>query len=537
MQNIKNILLLHNVKKKFGLPQNHLDFLKSFEEFSVNRISYLDPSEDSLILEEINCYDVVVVHHSIILFSEYCLPSFWRILLRTSSNKKILFIQDDFRKVDQTLEIIHHIGFSVVCTCVSEAVKDKIYISSQINQAKVISILTAYVPESFKEIPAVSFQAREMDVVYRGRKGSAWYGDLVREKWIIGEKFKFDALLYGLKTNISSDEKDRIYGKKWIDFLLSAKCVLGTESSANVVDYDGSIEERVLKYEKDNPNASYEEIKNLYFKDIDGKIELNMLPPKIFEYAATRTLMVLYEGKYSGILEPWKHYVPLKKDHSNMEQVVECVRSQEKWEEMTQYAYNDLIESGKYSYRKLIDIFDKEIDELDIPTKKGFKKEALLIPLAITSIDASYQDHPKMVTERKILEFLRKIVWLRKVHRWVQAIKILLKQRNYRIYALNYELIDEIIIINDIIHRAKEIKEKTGILYPDKGKWMNYLKNKDSISDLIKDMIFDTLSRDPIFKISEKNKGLVEREHKNRAFIIKNFEKSLNELIAGTPEL
>lgn len=34
-----------------------------------------------------------------------------------------------------------------------------------------------------------------------------------------------------------------------------------------------------------------------------------------------RTAQVLLEGYYNGIFEPWKHYIPIKKDCSNLDQV------------------------------------------------------------------------------------------------------------------------------------------------------------------------------------------------------------------------
>jgi hypothetical protein len=40
-----------------------------------------------------------------------------------------------------------------------------------------------------------------------------------------------------------------------------------------------------------------------------------------FEACMMRTAQVLLEGYYNGIFEPWKHYIPIKKDCSNLDQV------------------------------------------------------------------------------------------------------------------------------------------------------------------------------------------------------------------------
>ena len=94
--------------------------------------------------------------------------------------------------------------------------------------------------------------------------------------------------------------------------------MLGVESGASVFDFTGEIQSKVEQYEKENPGADFYEIRDKFFKKEDGKISLNQISPRCFEAAALKTLMILYEGEYSGILVPWRHYVPLKKDHSNI---------------------------------------------------------------------------------------------------------------------------------------------------------------------------------------------------------------------------
>ena len=47
----------------------------------------------------------------------------------------------------------------------------------------------------------------------------------------------------------------------------------------------------------------------------DGKgVYYLTMSPRVFEAAAVRSCQILFEGRYSGILEPMVHYIPLKKD-------------------------------------------------------------------------------------------------------------------------------------------------------------------------------------------------------------------------------
>ena len=51
----------------------------------------------------------------------------------------------------------------------------------------------------------------------------------------------------------------------------------------------------------------------------DHNYSYRTISPRHFEAAAFRICQVLFEGEYSGVLQPMVHYVPLKKDFSNFE--------------------------------------------------------------------------------------------------------------------------------------------------------------------------------------------------------------------------
>jgi len=60
---------------------------------------------------------------------------------------------------------------------------------------------------------------------------------------------------------------------------------------------------------------------------------------------------VLVEGAYSGILKPQLHYFPLKRDFSNLDDVLEKIKNPQVMEEMSERAYDDIYISKKYSYQ------------------------------------------------------------------------------------------------------------------------------------------------------------------------------------------
>src|SRR5206468_13037957 len=83
--------------------------------------------------------------------------------------------------------------------------------------------------------------------------------------------------------------------------------------------------------------------------------------PRLFEAAALRTGMVLFPGEYSGVVEPWRHYIPLEKDFSNFAEVAERIKDDSFLEQLTERTFEELIASGRYSEESFVRRFDDEM--------------------------------------------------------------------------------------------------------------------------------------------------------------------------------
>src|SRR5262249_53162455 len=94
-----------------------------------------------------------------------------------------------------------------------------------------------------------------------------------------------------------------------------------------------------------------------------NNVVIQVISPRCFEAAALRTLMILYPGLYSGILEPWRHYVPLKRDHSNMDEVVAVVRDPIRAQKIIDAAYHEVALNPRYSFLAMVEEFDRDILE------------------------------------------------------------------------------------------------------------------------------------------------------------------------------
>ena len=115
---------------------------------------------------------------------------------------------------------------------------------------------------------------------------------------------------------ILNGQRKKEFMGKVDEFLASARATLGTESGSCVFDFTGDISKNISIYLEQNPDAPYSEVFDKFIVMHEGNIKMNQISPKIFESICLHTALVLFEGSYSGIIEPNLHYIPLCKDFS-----------------------------------------------------------------------------------------------------------------------------------------------------------------------------------------------------------------------------
>ncbi|MBR1156111.1 hypothetical protein [Bradyrhizobium sp. JYMT SZCCT0428] len=353
------ILLLCDYRDDIAATvREHVDALTQYSQHCVRHVSILGDLPRRL---DLNHFDAVVIHYSLIACHNAYVSAAARTALGEFGGLKAIFIQDEYRFVDATIAAMQEIGIDVLFTCVPEAEIEKVYPSMRLPGVTKVSVLTGYVPEHLLSKKVLPFSRRPVDVGYRARKVPAWLGDLGQEKYQIGKRFQEDAAPDKLALDFSFREEDRIYGEAWIDFVASCKAMLGVESGASVFDFTGEIQRQVENHSRREPGVAFGELKRRYFAEAEGKIRLNQISPRCFEASALRTLLILYEGDYSGRMQPWRHYVPLRKDHSNHLEVVSVLKDGERAKAIIDAAYREVACDPANSYRAMVGQFDEAI--------------------------------------------------------------------------------------------------------------------------------------------------------------------------------
>lgn len=358
-----NVLLYCERPAEAANAATIIDHVDAFGKYSRHRIRLWStrgglPSE-----EELKQFDCIVVHYSMSLLYDAYVSRDSLERLRNFPGMKLLFLQDEYRRVNFTCDKIRYAKIDTLFTCAPKGgVAEKIYAGLN-GEVSLVTTLTGYVPEALTELKTNPIAQRSIDVGYRARKCPFWYGRKSHEKYLIGKQFVERTKNSNLRNDVSSSEKDRIYGDKWVEFLADCKATLGTESGASLIDFTGEVEYTLNRWQAFHPFHEFEDVPPRLLEQ-DGKIELQVISPRCFEAAALGTVMILYPGEYSGALVADEHYLRLEKDFSNVDEVVRRLSDYEELERVAANARRDLVESGDYSYRSFIRDFDEAVDEL-----------------------------------------------------------------------------------------------------------------------------------------------------------------------------
>lgn len=362
-----NILIFYDEKSTHvSAIKEHLE---SFKIHSRNTIFYFPATRRNRSTKnlDLNLFDAIIVHFSVRLSLSNHLNKSIAEKISFFHGLKVLFIQDEYDSTEIARRWIEKLKFDLVYTCVPNKWVNYVYPKNRFPFCEFKNTLTGYFSEDDnEELYSLPLENRKVTIGYRGRILPYHYGKLGREKYEIGIKVKDLAQQHDVSTDIEVDDKLRIYGEEWFKFLGNSKSMLGTESGSNVFDFCGNIKKSVSSVLENNPSTTFEEVYDKSIRKFEGPVEMNQISPKIFEAIKMKTALVLFEGKYSDIIQPDIHYISLRKDYSNFNNVINKLKDNEFLNKMINRAYEDIYLSNKFSYKSFINNIDSDLSKIFI---------------------------------------------------------------------------------------------------------------------------------------------------------------------------
>jgi hypothetical protein len=363
--NVNGMLVLYHHSLHINAPtiMEHVEAFEQHSRFQVwNVNTELGFPEGLWDLQ----FQIMVLHYSLFGTGYYYLDDkFLSYIERSQASYKIAFFQDEYRYCQQRFSFLNRYMIDCVYTLVEPAYFKEVY-QKYTNVPKLVYNLTGYVSDDLvalaQEITRPD-EEREIDIGYRGRRLPFYMGQGAQEKHEIALKFRERAAGLDLKLDIETDERKRIYERAWYEFLANCRAVLGVEAGVSIFDIEDVVRVACEHLIAMNPKISFEEVSEKVLRDWEGNIPYRMVSPRHFEAAALRVCQILFEGEYSGIIQPMVHYIPLKKDFSNFSDVIRMFKDEKLRHRLTENAYCDLITSRQYSYQRFIEDFDRELLE------------------------------------------------------------------------------------------------------------------------------------------------------------------------------
>lgn len=303
--------------------------------------------------------------------------------LRQFQGPKIALPQDEFIHTDVLCDFLAAIGVTHLLSAGSPETAEKIY-RQALPRVVLGQKLTGYLEEeTLGRIAQLSeeFDQRDIDVSYRAWHAEAWLGQHGRLKVQVAQEFAAISANYPEQhLDISTDESGVLIGDDWYRFLLRSRCVLGVEGGASVLDRDGTIAARTRAYIAKHPTADFETVRAACFAEYEGTLDLFAIGPRHLEACATRTCQLLVEGEYQGILRPSLDYIPIRKDFTNVREVMDRVaRRDSAILAVANSAYERVVASGEYTYSAFVRRVENEILQYGV----AVRSQAVSLPAMI----------------------------------------------------------------------------------------------------------------------------------------------------------
>lgn len=368
-----NVLLLCDYHLPGSNANALADHINSFQKHSQHNIFVLSSVGDLPADFNIDAFDVLVIHYSIVIIGTSYLSEWAKDRIANFKGLKVQYIQDEYREINRFQIEIDRLGIDLLFTCIPSHLWKYTYPDHILPRVTLRPTLTGYVPEHLLSLPAKPIAERSTDVFYRGRKVPYWIGSATMEKYEIAQEFSRRARDSGLVLDLASSEHERIYGEEWLRRLGDARCTLGVESAASLLDFTGGFQRKTEAYVQAHPAASFAEVEAACFPGMDNRFNTAQISPRCFEAAAMRTCMVLFEGGYSDILEPGRHYLALKKDFSNFDTVCNNIRDHRYLQDITDRAYAEVAQNRRYTYSEFVKEFEAGVSE--VMEQKGIKPQ------------------------------------------------------------------------------------------------------------------------------------------------------------------
>jgi hypothetical protein len=389
------------------------DHLYSFRRYGTRQYEYVNLAVPGLARAYARRrYDAVLWHNTALAWLRWAPEEQQRGLLararglRAATGCHVALPQDEFLHSDRVNAFLADLGVRHVFSVAPPSEWPSIY--AGLDGVQISPALTGYLDEAtVARIDAIVAEGRPRtnDIGYRTVPAKPYLGRHAMLKADLADAVAARAPGRRLRVDLSTRPEDTLYGDDWYRFLAACRYTIGIEGGASILDRDGSVQACVDAHLARAPGATFAELESACFPARDGELALFAVSPRHLEACVTRTVQILVEGSYSGVLEPGVHYLELRRDLSNLDAVLDAVAAGDA-RDIAERAYADVVASGRYTYRRLVEDVERALPAA--PRRRRTAGAAVS-----RAIDAA--SHPLIPLATRVLMPARRrvLAWLR----------------------------------------------------------------------------------------------------------------------------
>ena len=301
---------------------------------------------------EVVNYDLIVLLHS--TNADSMLPlSLLEVYLKSRKGKLLIFTGNEYCLIPEKIQFINNVEADFVATQLPKKAATWLY--GECNRSKLLFIphaLNAKVYKSYKDQ-----HLRKIDIGFIGDRYSLAIGDIERTE--LAEYLLKTAFEFGLNTDIRIGSKLRLAREQYVEFLNSIRGTIGAESGTYYLEKTDRTQKEVEAFLSRYPRATFSDVYNRFFRSYSNPVTGKAISSRHFEAIGTKTCQILSEGYYNGILKQDEHYLALKKDYSNINDVVVRFKDRSYVQKMVDDTYEYVMSNHTY-YHRVLDVW-KEV--------------------------------------------------------------------------------------------------------------------------------------------------------------------------------
>jgi spore maturation protein CgeB len=292
-------------------------------------------------LFHIHRYDLIIISHAAAgddmnVLNHIMLP------LQRRRCKVVMFIGNEYDILDDKIAFIR--GVNVEYLCSQLPLQSAQYLYQECTGSTILEMPHALNPRIYH---VLQDHRRDVDIGFVGDIYWPFIGD--RERTDLIEWFEQNGAAYGLVCDI---RKERLAREDWNQFLNSSKAVIGAESGTYYLNERGRLLDRARAYNLlEDRTAEFDVVFERFFRGQPRAVSGKSISSRHFEAIGAKACQILLEGDYNGLLEAGTHYISVKKDLSNMAEVIERFRDETYRNDMVERTYEYVLSEHTYQHR------------------------------------------------------------------------------------------------------------------------------------------------------------------------------------------